>query len=534
MSDVPTLTDEDTANYAVLNPLDAGTLGITVSNANLNFAVLSASWTAIRASIGVSSGKWYWEITPLTAPVNDYFMNGIKDVTESIPAGTSQYVGTTSGSYGYYGLSGNKYNNSSFAAYGAAYGVGDVIGVALDMDAGTLTFYKNNVSQGVAYSGLTGIYAPALSMQGSSGNTNTEAINFGQRPFAYTPPTGYKKLNTFNLPDSSIVDSSEYFNTVLYNGAVGNSPQSITGVGFEPDFVWLKERSSTSAHFLNQANDGTVRFMQSNTTNAEVTDAQVVGSFDSDGFSVGNSGGSNQSGQTYVAWNWKANGAGVSNTDGTITSQVSANPTAGFSVVTWTGTGATATVGHGLGVVPKLYITKDRTNSSTNWHYHTTQIDGGMDFLFLNTTSTSTSSSLSTPSSTVITVGGTINTSSANFVSYVFADVEGYSKFGSYTGNGSADGTFVYTGFRPAYVMIKRTNATNFWYIYDTKRDAYNVMDSTLYANISDGEATASIILDSVSNGFKLRTALDGFNLSGGPYIYMAFAENPFKNSLAR
>ncbi|QRV71444.1 SPRY domain containing protein [Methylophilales phage MEP301] len=537
MTDVPTLTDEDTANYATLNPLDAGTLNITVSNANLKFAVSANSWTAIRATIGISSGKWYWEITPLTGPDGNYFLNGIKDVTESIPAGTSQYVGVTSGSYGYYGATGNRYNNGSNSVYGSSFGVGDVVGVALDMDAGTLTFYKNNVSQGVAYSGLTGTFAPAFSLKGNT-QTNTEAVNFGQRPFAYTPPTGYKKLNTFNLPDSSIVDGSENFNTVTYTGN-GTSGRAITGVGFSPDLVWQKSRSNTYSNKLHDIIRGASTYLQSNTTTADVTQAQTIDSFDSDGFTVGNNVSYNGSGVTFVAWNWKAGGTAVSNTAGTITSQVSANPTAGFSVVTYTGTGGTKTVGHGLGVAPQMVIVKGR-NGGTNWVvYHVGM--GATKYMLMNTTGAAVTDSTpwnnTSPTSTVVSLGTSSNTNgnTAPFVAYCFADVEGYSKFGSYTGNGSADGPFVYTGFRPAYVLIKRTNAGASWFLWDSARNSYNLLDATLYPNLNIAEYINSTrALDLVSNGFKLRGTDSQMNASGGAYIYMAFAENPFKNSLAR
>ena len=538
MSDTPSLADEDTGNFATLNPLDMGSLYPNVSEANLKFGVSNNSWTAIRATIGVSSGKWYWEITPLTAPSTNWFMNGIKDVTESIPAGTSEYVGKTSGSYAYYGLDGRKFNNATAVSYGAAYGVGDVIGVALDMDAGTLTFYKNNVSQGVAYSGLTGTFAPALSLLGGTGTENTEAVNFGQRPFKYTPPTGYKKLNTYNLPDSSITDGSQYMNPVLYTG--NSSTNAITGVGFSPDFTWIKRRSGANAHQLYDTVRGAGYVLKSDSTNAEAVET-AFNSFDADGFEVdGGSGSHNLSGESYVAWNWRASdSSAVSNTDGTITSTVSANPTSGFSVVTYTGNGSTnQTVGHGLGQTPKIIIYKDRS-AATAWRVIPAFINDGY-YLALNDTSamvTASTSYFGSNTSTTLGISGSnsgiINASGNNLVAYAFADVEGFSKFGSYTGNGSADGPFVYTGFRPAFVMIKNTSAIGFWQMIDNTRDPYNVTDSILYANTNGAEATATA-RDHLSNGFKIRNTFGSENSSGATYIYMAFAENPFKNSLAR
>ena len=324
---------------------------------------------------------------------------------------------------------------------------------------------------------------------------------------------------------------SDYFNTAPYSGD-SNTTQAITGVGFQPDWVWIKSRSSAANHNLWDIIRGTSKYLKSNSTDAEITDATLFNSFNSDGFTVGNGGIVNDSGQTYVGWCWKGANGTASNTDGSITSTVSANTTSGFSIVSWTGNGSTTTVGHGLGVTPKLYITKDRTNGSTNWHYHTTQIDGGMDFAFLNQTNAFSSSSLSAPSSTLITVGGTINTSSANFISYVFAEKKGYSKFGSYTGNGNADGAFVYTGFKPAFLLMKRTDSISQWRMWDNKRDTFNVADQALLPNNSTAtQENSNQNVDLLSNGFKWRASYVDTNASGGTFIYMAFAENPFVTS---
>ena len=319
---------------------------------------------------------------------------------------------------------------------------------------------------------------------------------------------------------------SDYFNTVLYTGNATN-PKAITGVGFQPDWVWIKDRDNTFNHQVHDVVRGADQGLLPNTTNAEADYNSFV-SFDSDGFSVTGANGTNTNSADLVAWNWLGANGTASNTDGSITSTVSANTTSGFSIVSWTGNGSTTTVGHGLGVTPKLYITKDRTNGSTNWHYHTTQIDGGMDFAFLNQTNAFSSSSLSAPSSTLITVGGTINTSSANFISYVFAEKKGYSKFGSYTGNGSTDGTFVYTGFKPAFLLMKRTDSISQWRMWDNKRDTFNVADQVLLPNGSSAtQENANQNVDLLSNGFKWRASYVDTNASGGTFIYMAFAEEP-------
>ena len=324
---------------------------------------------------------------------------------------------------------------------------------------------------------------------------------------------------------TTINKPSDYFNTVLYTGNGGT--QSITGVGFQTDFNWTKCRSTVNNHSLIDVVRGIPETLRCDTTGAETTDTGTITSFDSDGFSIsGTNAKVNTNNETYASWNWKAGGTASSNTDGDITSNVSASTTSGFSIVSFTGNGGSdQQVGHGLGTTPTLYITKDRTNGSTNWHYHTTQIDGGMDFGTLNTTDAFASSSLTAPSSTTIRVGGTINTSSANFISYVFAQKKGFSKFGSYTGNGSTDGTFVYTGFKPAFVLIKLTSAGG-WVIWDNKRDTFNVADSLLFPHASNAETVTGEQIDILSNGFKARSS-NFPNNSGSTLIYMAFAENP-------
>ena len=543
MTDVPTLTDEDTANYAVMNPLDLASTSTVMSDGNLKVSHTGAVWNADRATVGVSSGKWYWEVT--VNVVGFTFAGGVMKtelaiLNNTFPGNSSYPSGS---SFGYY-FTGGKYGAGlNNAAYGASYTNGDTIGTALDLDAGTITFYKNGVSQGVAFTGLSGEFAPATGLY----NTSNHDVNFGQRPFRYTPPTGYKKLNTFNLPDSSIVDGSEYFNTVLYSGTGDNLDRSIAGVGFQPDWVWQKRRSSVSTHALYDSvrGSGSGKGIATNLTNAEGTIGDVaygyISSFDSDGFSTTkgtvNNDIFNVSGHTFVAWNWKAGGTAVSNTDGDITSQVSANTTAGFSVVTYSGSNTVGTVGHGLGVVPNMIIVK-RTNSGTDgWQtYHSSL--GNTGLLYLNSTQAVVTGvgtwQSTTPTTTkfYLEIGsGGVNASGGTYVAYCFADVEGYSKFGSYTGNGSADGPFVYTGFKPAFVMVKTYSSAGNWFITDAARDPDNVATQRLFANLANAEDSSALI-DLTSNGFKLRMS-SALNDSAN-YIYMAFAENPFKNSLAR
>jgi hypothetical protein len=324
----------------------------------------------------------------------------------------------------------------------------------------------------------------------------------------------------------------DYFNTVLYTGT--GATASITGVGFQPDLVWIKRRSDTEFHVWNDAVRGVPKNIYSNSTNAEDS-GSLMSAIISDGFTVQTDASVNSSGSTYVAWNWLANGAGVSNTAGSITSTVSANTTSGFSIVSYTGTGSNATVGHGLGVAPKMVIVKGRSYIG-DWKVYNSNV--GATFQgFLNGTEAFQGSSptiwnSTAPTSTVFSIGTNsgVNTSGGTIIAYCFAEVKGFSKFGSYTGNGSADGTFVYTGFKPAFVMLKRTNDTAHWQMQDSKRIGFNPENERLYASDSAAEQTINFI-DLLSNGFKCITTDAGANGSGDNFIYMAFAENPFVTS---
>jgi hypothetical protein len=339
-------------------------------------------------------------------------------------------------------------------------------------------------------------------------------------------------------------------NATLYTG--NNSTQTITngvaGQSFQPDFLWLKKRSgSTASHTLFNSVTTLGSNLKTDSTGIETLPSPNDGltAINSNGFSLGANNNSGcpdinySSGSTYVAWQWKAGGAAVSNTAGTISSQVSANTTSGFSVVTYTGNGtAGATWGHGLGVAPSFVIVKGRTNVD-NWMTWHTSYGGGQYFIELNTTNALGSAANvwnnTVPNSSVVTVGtgGTVNTNTTTYVAYCWSQIAGYSAFGSYTGNASTDGPFVYTGFRPRFLMIKRTDAANHWLMYDTSRDTYNVGEKWLRANATDAEATG-LYWDGLSNGFKIRVNDTASNASGGTYIYAAFAENPFKYANAR
>ena len=349
------------------------------------------------------------------------------------------------------------------------------------------------------------------------------------------------------------IDNPElFFQTLIWTGDGGTKSFTLDGSeNMQPDWVWSKARESlstiTGSHFLFDSvrGGGAEKEIRSNNSGAEGSSAnQVYGyvsSFDSDGFTTtagsSNNDYFNKSSIKYVAWNWKAGGSASSNGDGDITSSVSVNTTAGFSIVSYTGNGsATQTIGHGLGAVPKVMIFK-RRNSTSDWIvYHVTR--GATKYIPLNSTSTGSTYepyfANTEPTSSVFTVdtAGDINGSSDTFIAYLFSEIKGYSKFGAYTGNGNADGTFVYTGFKPAWVMSKRTDATDGWRIRDAKRDVDNPAQHRLLANASDAEVVASSQdTDFLSNGFKIRNSDSGYNASGGTYIYLAFASNPFVNS---
>jgi len=369
------------------------------------------------------------------------------------------------------------------------------------------------------------------------------SAKFGERPFAYTPPTGFNALNTQNLPTPTISNGANYMAASTYTGTgstltISNSTNNPAGITFQPDFVWVKGRSGATDHALYDSVRGTTLDLVSNSTAAETTQTTGLTAFGSTGFTVGALAKMNTSSATYIGWQWKAGGTSSSNTNGSITSTVSAGATQGFSVVTYTGTGANATVGHGLGVQPKLVIVKQR-NGVTNWAVNHVGIwSTGQGVMYLNLTNANSNDATfwnsTNPTSTNIYLGtnASVNGNTNTYVAYCFSEVAGYSAFGSYTGNGSTDGPFVFTNFQPRWVMVKRTDSTSDWYIWDTSRDTYNVESATLLADTSGAETSATSI-DGLSNGFKCRSATV-VNASGGTYIYAAFASSPFKLSLAR
>jgi hypothetical protein len=549
--------DSPTNNFATLNPL-AKSSAITTAEGNLEITQ-SANHGIIKSTIAQSTGKWYCEVAIVSGASHQI------GVALNSSLVTANYIGHAADGYGYYS-NGNKYTGGSLSSYGASYTNGDVMGIALDMDGGTVTFYKNNASQGTAFSSLSGSFVFAI------GNdvVNVTVANFGQDSsfagnetaqgnadgngigdFYYAPPSGYLALCTANLPDPvATVDPAEggspqdYFNTVLYTGSGGT--QSITGVGFESNFNWIKGRNNSDSHNLEDTVRGKKRLF-SNTTGAEVDGG--VDSRGSDGFTLTDGQGTNnESGHTYVAWNWKA-GTAFSNDAsatgvGSIDSSGSVNTDVGFSIITYTGNGtAGATIAHGLSAAPEMIITKGRNASVNPWYTFHNSVSSG--YLTLSNTNALTTSDAEivfgngstavSPTSSVFTIGtfAGINENTKDFIAYCFHSVDGYSKIGSYIGNGNADGPFVYTGFRPAWVMVKRTNDTGYWPITNNKTLGYNPDNNELYANTSQVEATSDS-MDYLSNGFKLRWTSTEGNANGSTYIYMAFSEQSFKYSNAR
>jgi hypothetical protein len=529
MIDVPTQWADGgngRGNYCTGNPLltynGGGGAVMALKNGNLDFERGGAGWAMAGSTIAVSTGKWYWEATVVKTGSADGVL-GIHKTNTTL----FQILGYSGDPNGYgYAVNGMKLNNSTGVAYGASYTNGDVIGVALDLDAGTLVFYKNNASQGTAFSSLSGEFFPAFSSDNGTG-TGYFRANFGQRPFAYTPPTGFKALNTLNLPTPTILKGNQYFDAVAYAGSA--SQQTITTSLVGLDFAWIKNRSAAQSHVLVDTVRGgsPLLTLYSNLTAAEDNTSPNFNptSFTTSGIVLGGAKlGINNSGQNFVLWGWKE------------------GATQGFDIVTYTGTGANRTIAHNLGVAPSMMIVKQRDTGGGSWFTYHISLGAGQ-ILTLQTTSAATASTTAwnntAPTSSVFSLGASTgtNNSSSLYVAYLFSEVAGFSKFGSYTGNGSADGPFVFTGFRPRWVLIKRTDSTGDWYLWDTARNTFNLTTQVLFPDLSAAESTYAApnpVIDILSNGFKQRGDYIHVNASGGTYIYAAFAEVPFRNALAR
>jgi hypothetical protein len=557
-----TTTDTCKNNFCTMNVLNHN--NGTFANGNLTTSEPAANGAQIYATMGSNTGKWYYEahVEDVGTPNTGGTLIGINPLIRP----SSNIQNRTA-----YRSEGSMYNDSGTDSGSSAYAyvAGDTIGVAWDTDNKRLWFAKNgtwlgsgdpagNSNPNVNYTN-TETQGPFIAYDNGTGAQVTH-LNFGQNPsfsgqvtagtnaddsgkglFKYAPPSGFLALCEDNLPAPAIADPGDYMRTVLYTGD-GNYGRSITGVGFQPDFVWTKERSSTSGHFLLDSVRGVTNYLSSHSTAAEGSSTNTIISFDSSGYSIGASGAFNESNQTYVAWCWKAGGAAVSNTDGSITSVVSVNQTAGFSIVSYTGTGANATVGHGLGVAPKMMIFKGRFAS--NWTvYHNSLPAPTTSILILNSTGAAVTSlpsywNSTVPTSTVFSLSTDANVNSTNaagMIAYCWTEIEGFSRFGSYVANNSTDGPFVYCGFKPAWVLVKNTTTTGTnWELIDNVRSSSNGNNAYLIPNDSAQEYSTEA-MDFLSNGFKLRTTSSGWNSpSGDTYIFAAFAESPFQTANAK
>ena len=588
--------DNPENNFCVLNTVGKQSAS-ALSEGNLKTVITSGTNSGrTPGTFAVNSGKWYWEVRQSSS---NRFGMGVFDTENYIMANEDggvdayEWVLVTNDNSG----AAQLVNNSNYTnGYGGTVADGHVVMVALDCDNDAIWFGKQGswfntdgssnsatvkgqieagTTTNAAFTSVTGRLTPSFIRQTSN---NTINVNFGQDDtfagnettagntdskgkgeFQYEPPSGFLALCSDNLPDLTIspaqsTQATDHFNTILYTGD-GNDDREVTGVGFQPDWVWIKNRSNAgNDHILTDSSRGGDLPLNSNGAYSESTQTNKLESFASDGFVLGQSVHSsvNANSNTYVAWNWKANGGTTTTNDasstgvGTIDSVYQANTTAGFSIVLYTGTGSEGTVAHGLSSAPEVLFIKNRTDARS-WVFG--HVSGGFTGQYtLNTNgafSTNAGSFNDTaPTSTVVNVNTdqTTNESGDSMLMYCFHSVEGYSKFGSFVGNNLLDGPFIYTGFRPAWILAKRSDSTSDWFLLDNKRSPENVVGGggvgQLAANQNYAESSLSTyaIVDFLSNGFKMRSDMNyGYwNASGGTYIYMAFAEQPFKFSNAR
>jgi len=576
MVDSPTSYGTDTGvggsvrgNYCTLNPL-TNTWSASLTNGNLDYSFTGSSTSkSVAATIAIpTTGSWYWEAT-LTADENENL--GIGLIKTSFAPYSYSCVGTTSnaGTGNSYGRSrSSTWNGATNTAASAWNNTSDVIQFAYDASNGKLWFGKNNTWQSgdpaagtsPSYSSISGEFYPVVSHDSGVSRSTGCIFNFGQRAFAYTAPSGFKALCTTNLPTPTIgatstTQAGKYFDVKTYTGDGTSPKQVVSGLTFQPDFIWSKDRNLGANHTLYDAvrGVGSNKALSSSTTDPEGLGTTAgspatfgyISSINSDGYTTTtgstNNNYHNANGTTYVGWVWNAGGSNATNTSGTITSTVRANTTSGFSIVTYTGNGTSgATVGHGLGVTPGMMIVKVRSTTN-NWRVYHSSLGATKSLLLDTTDSVYTQTGAwndTAPTSTVFSVGnfGSVNGSGSTHVAYCFANVEGYSRAFSYTGNGSSDGSFVYLGFRPRFILIKTsTRAGEYWVVYDTARNTYNLTDLRLFPNLSNAEGSGgTMVIDILSNGFKIRGTDTSVNSSGDTYIGFAVAESPFKYSLGR
>jgi hypothetical protein len=561
------MVDTPTNNFCTFNPLLKSYLATTFTEGNL-VCRAGSGWNAVPATFAIptGAGKWYWEYAQSTSNARYYVVgnNSSEFFTDgSVPQQGDSAIGFLS--------DGNKAIDNTETSYGTSWASDAstvIISCALNLDDDEITWYRAGVSQGaISFSGniVNADFVVPFAVGAWYGDSNSWA-NFGadssfagretaqgnqdsngKGDFYYTPPSGFLALCTDNLSAPEIALPGENFNTIIWTGDSGG--RAFTGVGFQPDFVWAKNRDDTWGFTLVDSVRGGNEVLTSDTYDAEVTNNNNgwIDSFDSDGFTViagaSNANWWNNSGDDYVGWNWKAGGTAASNTDGSITSSVSANTTAGFSIASYTGTGSAATIGHGLSSAPELILVKNR-DAADDWQVYCASNTAApeTDFLVLNTSAATVDSvdrwNDTPPSASVFTVGDSVkvNTDDEDYIAYCFHSVEGYSKVGSYEGNNNADGSFIYLGFRPAFLLLKSIDGSAHWEMEDDKRDTYNLSHKSLQANLNYAEDTSTSRngLDFVSNGFKFRSNSSNVMNGSETYLYIAFAESPFKYSNAR
>jgi len=530
-TDVPTLTSEDTCNYATLSSIDGYPGRIFTTDGNLTWNdTTGGSWG--RSTIAVKTGKWYWEVDNFSTT---NYLIGVSDGDESITNYYAYYSGAPTALV--YLINGNKFIAGTSTSFISAFATSDVVGFALDADAGSLAVYQNGTLQGTITGLSYGSYSPMVAPSAVGSCT----FNFGQKSFSQTPPTGFKKINAYNLDDPAVVPG-DYFNAINYTGT-GASSTSIAGLGFQPDFLWVKSRTNAERHIVVDAVRGSSKEFSTSDTGDDTNRTDFVTSLDSDGFTVGTGAPTNRDGDSLIAWAWKAGNTTTLNEDGAITSNTSVSTSAGISIATYRGTGSSTTVGHGLGVAPDFVIVKARNTSyGANagdwivWHKDFSATERiYLNYTLAKATGQTTTWNSTLPSSTVVSLGNNIHvnySSTSDYVMYSFAEVDGFSKFGSYVGNANADGPFIYTGFRPRWILMKSSsNASTVWQIFDSAREQFNPFEQSLRSdsNVAEPYDTASPV-DFLSNGFKLRGAGSSWNnYNTGTWIYAAFAEQPFK-----
>lgn len=534
----------DVGNYCVMNVLDP-------NNMEIEDGALRAGAggdDGVRGTLWVDSGKWFFEMEVVATGSFQYA--GISEDSGSVSG-----VPTLNGIDGFMTVAGSG-NKIDQAGTSTAYGVtwetaGDKLGVAYDADTGAIWFAKDGVwmnsatqteienanTANAAFTSISGLFSPVLIRY-----ANTQQLfSFGQTGYEYTKPSGFKSLCTCNFADPTIPDPTRHFETIAYTGD-GNSGREINGLSFRPDMIWFKQRSLTDQHWTHDVIRGADHYLSrpGNSGSTLFSPNEGCQSFDADGFTLGNHAGWNQNAATYVAWCWKAGGAGVTNNDGSITATISVNTTAGFSIAKYTTPSGTAayTVGHGLGVKPAVVIYKDLENVNTWQMWHQDLTGGGADKHISPSTTAAEATSTTIWNNTEPTAsvfGGKSGAQNADtdHIAYIWAEVDGFSRFGRYQGNNAADGPFVYCGFRPALVWIKRINGVGDWFTWDNKRSPANVVDKNLWLSLTTTETTADSI-DLLANGFKLRRSGTGANGNGDVYIFAAFAEAPFKYARAR